>query len=196
MLDPTASFALANRVAGEARGLGIQTALIGASALAANNYLRGTVDMDLASRVDLPKLRELESHLQKVGLRTRLSMPDEDDNLGGVLRVWEREDDEGDPIDVVEVVNFLNPFRPRPNPAADAIRNALPLDHASELRYAQLADLVALKLYAGALRDLADVVELLVHNPAADLDEIRTTCKRYGFDAVLEDLISQAHQRR
>jgi hypothetical protein len=28
------------------------------------------------------------------------------------------EDEEGNPTDVVEVVNFLNPFRPRTNPAA------------------------------------------------------------------------------
>jgi hypothetical protein len=196
MLDPTATLALADRVAGEAIALGIETALIGASALAANNYLRGTTDMDLATRVDLTRLRELASRLGTLGLKTRITTPDEHDDLGGVVRVWEHEDEDGEPIDVVEVVNFLNPFRPHQNPAGDAIKNAIPLDQTSHLRYARLPDLIALKLYAGALRDQADVVELLVHNPGADLDEIRATSKTYGLDARLEELIQQAHKRR
>ena len=66
------------------------------------------------------------------------SMPEEDDPLGGVLRIWEHEDKDGDgepvPVGVVEVVNFRNPIRPRPNPAAAAIRDAEPLDENTNLR--------------------------------------------------------------
>jgi hypothetical protein len=54
-----------------------------------------------------------------------------------------------------------------------------------------LAQLVALKLYAGGLRSKADIVELLRRNPEADLDAIRTTCRGYrlrGLEAILAEL--------
>ena len=57
---------LAERVAEIARGLGIETALIGATALAVHGYVRGTLDIDLASIVDRerrgdpPRLRRRE----------------------------------------------------------------------------------------------------------------------------------------
>jgi hypothetical protein len=48
-----------------------------------------------------------------------------------------------------------------------------------------------LKLYAGGLKSLADIVELLRRNPQADLDMIGQTCREYrlrGWDRVLEEL--------
>lgn len=54
-----------------------------------------------------------------------------------------------------------------------------------------LAQLVALKLYAGGLGSKADIVELLRRNPEADLDAIRAACRRYrlqGLDAILAEL--------
>ena len=41
---------LAERVAEAARELGIETALIGAMAMAVHKYLRGTADVDLGTR--------------------------------------------------------------------------------------------------------------------------------------------------
>jgi hypothetical protein len=74
--------------------------------------------------------------------------------------------DPPDPCALAErVAAAAQTLRPRPNPAATAIRDAVPLDEKTTLRYVRLADLVALKLYAGARRDLADVVELLVPKP-------------------------------
>lgn len=187
---------LAERVAEVARQLGIEMALIGAAALAAHNYVRGTNDVDLATAVD-PRttLRELQEALTKLALHTKLNMPDEDDVLGGVLGVWEHEDEEGTPVDVVEVVNFHNPYRPRPNPAARAIGNAMPLEAGSPLRYVRLPDLVALKLYAGGRTDLADIGELLVKNPEADVNEIRSAAAPYDRDDNLERLIAEARAR-
>jgi len=110
--------------------------------------------------------------------------------------VWESEDDDGDPIDYVEVVNFTNPHRPRFTPATNAIRNAVPIDDRSPIRAVRLPDLIALKLDTGARRDQADVVELLVRNPDADLDEIRATCAPFGHADMLETLIAEALQTR
>src|SRR5207249_1778691 len=103
---------------------------------------RATEDVDLATATDpYTGLTKLEHALQGLGFRTRLRFPDEHDALGGVLRVWEHEDDDDDPIDYVEVVNFSNPHRPALTPAADAIRNAVPIDDRSPIRVARLPDL-------------------------------------------------------
>jgi hypothetical protein len=181
---------LAERVADVARGLGIETALIGALALAVHNYVRATQDADLATHVPLYDLMRLDEALTAAGLKTRLRKPDDEDDLGGVLRVWEHEDDDEEPIEPVEVVNFLNKLRPRRSPAREALARAVELDEA-RVRCVLLQDLIALKLDAGGRSDLADVVAVLRSNPGADLDAIRATCKSYGFD-VIDTLIEEA----
>lgn len=190
-------FALAERVANAAKDFRIETALIGASALAVHNYVRATEDVDLATAVDpYTKLTALQAALDRQGLKTRLLLPDEDDLLGGVLKVWEREDEEGEPIDVVEVVNFQNPHRPgRLNPGANAIKNSIQLDAQSSLRCVQLRDLIALKLFAGSMRDLGDIAELLVANASADLVEIRETASPYDRSNELERILKEVELR-
>lgn len=79
---------LAERVATIAAEVGIVTAVIGATALAAHNYVRGTADIDLATAVDpFRDLSRLRDRLAAEGYHTELNMPDADDSLGGVLRV-------------------------------------------------------------------------------------------------------------
>lgn len=178
----------ANHVAQIAAELGIPTALIGAIALAAHNYVRGTADVDLATAVDpFGDLRRLEQRLQAEGFHTELYLPDEDDSLGGLLRVRVRAED-----DPVEIVNFYNPLSPSKNPGLEAIQMATPVGSSYALRYATLAHLVALKLYAGSRRDQADVVELLRRNPEHDLARIREVCAQYGLADVLDELAREA----
>jgi hypothetical protein len=191
MAEQTTPVEFAERVANIALRLNIETALIGAYALAAYHYVRGSSDIDLATNVQLHELQSLKRALEDVGLHTKLNTPDDQDPLGGVLVIWERANDEGEPIDPVEVVNYYNPYRPQRTPARDAIKNAISLAEKPGLRYPRLSDLIALKLYAGSRGDEADVVELLVRNPGADLDEVRATCKRYGFVRI-DELILEA----
>lgn len=179
---------LAERIAASAAQMGIPTALIGAMALAAHNYVRGTADIDLASAVDpFRELRRLRDALDAEGLHADLNMPDAEDGLGGVLRVRINADDD----ELVEIVNFHNPLNPSRNPGAEAVRTATALGPATSLRCASLAHLVALKLYAGSRRDQADVVELLRRNPEADLASVRDVCGRYGSSDTLEELIRE-----
>ena len=63
------------------------------------------------------------------------------------------------------------------------------------LKYVQLPDLIALKLYAGNRKDLADIVEVLVANPNANLDEIRAVAGPYDRTSELETLIAEATLR-
>ena len=182
---------LAERVATLAQNLGIQTAVIGAYALAIHHYARATDDLDLGTSVQLDDLRKLQTAVEQAGLSCHLETPDEQDDLGGKLTVWVRTDDEGDPLDEVEVVNFLNVHRPRRNPAGEAIRSSIPIAEGSSLRAPPLPNLIAMKLDTHASRDEVDVVAVLRANPDADLDAIRAACKAYGLDKI-DELIDYA----
>ncbi len=201
MHDPAATLALAERVAETARQLGFQTALIGAAALAVHRYTRGTQDVDLAVAIDpCTQLALLQQSLDSVGLNTQLRLPDADDPLGGVLVVRNPQSDDSEGDDVVEVVNFRNPYHAASTPAPAAIARAQPLPGTS-LRCVKIEDLVALKLYAGGLSDLADIEQLLAHNPEADLPAIRAAAAPFDTAGHLETLIARAtkpntHHRR
>jgi hypothetical protein len=143
-----------------------------------HRYTRGTGDIDLAVTVNpSTQLSALAQELMTAGFHTRLRLPDDDDPLGGVLGIWAA-DEYGEPADIVEVVNFLNPGRPHRNPAREAIARATTLE-GGRLRCVGLEDLVALKLYAGGLSDLADIAQLLAHNPEVDLDAVRAVASEY-----------------
>ncbi len=192
MLDPAASIALAEQVADAARRIGVDTALIGAAALAVHRYTRGTEDIDLAADVDPhEKLGALKKMLDSAGLHSRLRMPDAEDPLGGVLVVWATVDEDGEPTDIVEVVNFYNPERIVSTPASAAIARAGALPGTS-LRCVTIEDLIALKLYAGGLGDHADIVQLLARNREADLEAIREVAARFDVGGQLDALIEQA----
>lgn len=94
MDELTAAVDLAERVARIARGLNIETVLIGAYALAVHNVVRGTGDIDLASAVSVQDLYLLRRATEDAGYRTLWSSPEDGDPLGGVLRIWEREDED------------------------------------------------------------------------------------------------------
>ncbi len=196
MLDPATSLALAEQVADTARRLGFESALIGGAALAVHRYTRGTEDIDLAVSLDPHRqLLALERALAAAGLHTRLRLPDDEDPLGGVLTVWASIDAQGQPVDVVEVVNFHNPGRIVSTPAPAAIARAWPLP-GSPLRCVTLEDLVAFKLYAGGLADHADIVQLLLCNPDADLAAIRAVAAPFDNGEQLDGLIDQARIER
>lgn len=196
MLDPAAQLSLAEQVAEAARRSGFETALIGGAALAVHRYTRGTEDIDLAANVDpFAQLSALERALGSAGLHTSLRLPDDEDPLGGVLVVWTSVDEDGEPADVVEVVNFYNPGRIVRTPAPVAIARSQELP-GSSLRCVTIEDLVALKLYAGGLGDHADIVQLLARNPDADLAAIRKAAAPFDVAGQLDALIEQAVDSR
>jgi hypothetical protein len=158
------------------RDLGVETALIGASALAVHGYPRATQDVDLGVATDpFTKLREAQTRLRSTfGEGVELVMPDADDPLGGVLTV------QGTDFEPVQVVNFSNPLGSGVNPGHEAVRNAIPgLIEGSDLRVVDIPHLVALKLYSGGYKSRLDVLELLERNPDAPLDPIREVCARF-----------------
>ncbi|MCG6116792.1 MAG: hypothetical protein MEQ07_01155 [Aquimonas sp.] len=170
----------------------MDSALIGAAALAVHGYTRGTEDIDLAVFGHPHRqLIALERQLSALGFRTQLRLPDDEYPPGGVLSVWSKTDEGRDAADLVEVVNFLNPAHPSPAPVREALADALPLG-GSVLRCVRLEHLVALKLYAGGLGDHADIVQVLARNPGFDRESIRSVASRCDRDRVLEGLMEQA----
>lgn len=182
MSDAGENLQAAERVASLLVENGVPAVVIGAVALAAHRYVRHTEDIDLGVDADLPKMRALAAVLRSEGFVVDLHEPDGDDPLGGVIDV-------SGAFGLVQVVSFGDRF-----PAV--IRDALAADDVrirpgSELRLVPIAQLVALKLYAGGSGSKSDIIELLRRNPEADLDAIRETCRRYrlcGLDAVLQEL--------
>ena len=172
MSDPT--LALAEGVVEIDDSRRIRTAHIGAAALAVHGYTRGTQNLDVAIAVAPDStLREFAQALERAGIANRLQLPDEVDPLGGVIRIWTAEDEDGRGTTVVEVVNFFKPLCPTRNPGAQTLFNAASIE-GTPLRCASLQDLVALKLYAGGRADHADVVQLIARTPTPNLDAIRS----------------------
>jgi hypothetical protein len=156
--------------------------VIGAVAMAAHHYVRTTQDLDLGVNADVATLKAILKTLGSKGFVAELNEPDGNDPLGGVLDIrgefgW------------VQIISFADRF-----PAA--IHDALLASPAalrphSRVKIAPLPQLIALKLYAGGLKSKADVLELLKHNPEADIQAIRATCRRYrvrGLAEILREL--------
>lgn len=179
--DPEGNLRAAERVASLLAENGVRAVLIGGVALAAHRYVRHTVDIDLGVDADVPKMRVLAAALCGEGFVVDFHEPDGDDPLGGVIDV-------SGPFGLVQVVSFANRF---PAVIHDALAGEdVRIRPGSELRLVPLAQLVALKLYAGGAGSRSDIVELLRRNPEADLNCVWETCRRYrlrGLDALLEE---------
>lgn len=172
----------AERIAALIAGEGLEVVVIGAVALAAHRYVRFTHDVDLGVNADLKQMRHLVDSLRSRGYDAVLHEPDGQDPLAGMIDITGS-------FGMVQIVSFEDRF-----PAA--IRDALAGEDIRTrpdggLRVIPIPQLVALKLYAGGWKSLADIVELLRRNPEADLEAIGETCRRYrlrGWGKVLEEL--------
>jgi hypothetical protein len=155
-------------------------------ALAARGYPRSTADFDLATCADpFRQLGAVAERLRASGYEVELRVPDADDPLGGVIDIV------GEGFRKVQVVNFLNPFRPRAaRLAEEAIRAAEAMPDL-RTRVVTVPYLVAFKLYAGGHRNASDVLELLERNPHVALDEVRELCVRHGLGSELVPLLRE-----
>jgi len=183
------TLAAAERIATLLEAREVPSALIGAMALAVHGHSRATADVDLAVATDPYRvLRPFAKALEAEGFQVRLSEPDAQDSLGGVLTVT------ADDIDPVQVVNFFNPWAPGSTLGPDAIASAQPCA-GSRLRVVDLPHLVALKLYAGGPKSEADVQALLTANEGTDLDRLRAVCRAHRLEAEFGELLDRIGPR-
>lgn len=182
MTSPDALLTAAERIANLLAARGIDTLLIGASALAAHGYVRHTEDIDLGVNVAIRDLVSVADGLREAGFEVAAREPDGQDPLGGVIDV-------SGPFGLVQIVNFGERF---PAVIDSGLAAAtLRVRSGAGLRIIPLAHLIALKLYAGGMKSKADIVELLKRNPDADRDTIRALCRGYRLRG-LEPLIREA----
>ncbi len=177
---------LAEWIADRVQEQGGHCAVIGAVALAAHGYARTTRDLDLATELDpVTQMRDIEAICRQEGMHAVLRLPDAEDPRGGVLTVH------GQASHPVQLVNFHNPLRATRNPGADAIATSCALIAGSPLRIAGVAQLVALKLYAGGFKSKLDVLELLRCQPAIDRGALEACCTPYGLQDELAEILAE-----
>lgn len=162
--------------------------VIGAIALAAHGYVRGTEDVDLAIAVNPNGLealaRRLQNRLAQVEIKVELPTPD--DPLGGVVNLRRTD---GTTEGLVQVVNFDNAPGggfPALVLSADAAPFSFPDGGQGELVSAE--DLVFFKLYAGGTKSRADVEELLVRKKL-DVEKLRSIAQRYRMTDELQAVL-------
>jgi hypothetical protein len=138
--------------------------------------------LDLGISTDPKTLREVSKALSDhKEFQVALREPGASDPLSGVIDIRGS-------FGMVQIANFGQTF---PAVIKDAWQESTFAVHPkSNLRLAPLPHLIALKLYAGGLKSLADIAELLKHNPDADLDEVRVLCKTYRLKG-LKKIISE-----
>jgi len=177
---------VAERVASIFAEQGVSCLVIGAVAMAAHRYVRYTEDIDLGTDADLKTMRAVADLLSREGYDVEIHEPDAEDPLGGVMNI-------SGPFGLVQVVSFADRF---PRVIHDALEaEDVRIRPGTELRLVPIAQLVAMKLYAGGHASMSDVIELLRRNPEANIEAIRATCRKYrlrGFDAVLKELEPEA----
>jgi hypothetical protein len=89
----------------------------------------------------------------------------------------------------VQISSYAGKF---PAVVDDALREArLVVREGSPLKLVPIPQLIALKLYAGGMKSKADIIELLIRNPEADLQSVRDACRNYRLEG-LEELIAEA----
>jgi len=190
MPDAEAILKAAETVVGVLEQHGIESIVIGAVALAAYRYVRQTEDLDLGVNADIPTLRTVARAIRQEGFTVELREPDMDDPLGGVIDVT------GD-FGLLQIISFAGRF---PAVINDAVRDSTTVVRAgSPLRLVPIPQLVALKLYAGGRKSMADIVELLERNPELDLAALRAQCARYrlpGLDALIAEANGERGQGR
>lgn len=181
MSQATRKIQLANEVARKLAEAGAPCALIGATALAFHGYERATEDIDLAIGTTRPldDLSAMIADILPVNLVQHVSQPDFDDILGGVVTIG-TVDEDGDIDEVwVQVINFVNPRRPRKSVITAAISNAQ--DSLLEIPVVDIPYLVALKLLAGSRRDLSDAEELLKIRPQ-EIESSQNLASQLGLE--------------
>jgi hypothetical protein len=168
-------------------------ALVGATALAAHGYSRATEDVDIGVVVaDLQLLKTIAAGANaRLGVNAQVSLPDQDDPLGGVVTL------SGVGVRQVQIINFVNPIGMGDHPGREAVQGAEPLVvGGASVGVVGLEHLVAMKLFAGGIKSQADVVELLAFNPEADLDRIALLCARFGLSAAWSAVLPEVRSAR
>ena len=174
MTSPEANADLAEHALAVLQRHGVDAVVIGGFALAAHNYQRSTIDLDLGVNTTRTTLRAVRDELVTQGYDVDLREPDGNDPLGGTIDI------ESSAGGVVQIINFDNtPAGGFPKVIRDAIHAMGP--PTGRLRVAPLPYIIAMKLYAGGEKSRRDIQALVQNNPDEDWEAVRALCKSYNL---------------
>ncbi len=149
---------------------GIDYAVIGALAASVHGVVRASVDADAVLSIDTRGLRQLERQFADAGYEVQLREGDFQDPVPAVLVI---KDGHGNRVDLLGGIRGLE--------AAAFSRTVTVPFQGKSLRVIGLEDLIAMKVFAGAPKDLNDAgAAIQVAGDALDLDLLRRLAKGYG----------------
>lgn len=168
---------------------GVRTFVIGAIALAAHGYVRGTADVDLAIALEPRELQALAAALRDLiaDVEVTVEMPSSDDPLGGVIDV-RRASDRGI---LVQIVNFDNsPGGGFPALVREARTEPFEFSAGRSGALVSAEDLVFFKLYASGNRNHVDIQELLARRQI-DVARLEALARRYRMEPQLSAVLGK-----
>jgi hypothetical protein len=162
---------------------GIAYAVIGAMAAAVHGVVRASIDADAVLSVTTLRLRQLEREFAAASFMTQLREGDLADPVPAVL---ELSDPHGNRVDLLAGLRGLEPA---------AFARALTVPFQGEtLRIIGREDFVAMKIFAGAPKDLADARSVIqLAGASLDLVLLRQLAQRYGQSTLgaLEQMLGR-----
>ena len=162
---------------------GVTYAVIGAMAAAVHGVVRASIDADVVLPVNAARLRQLEKGFVAAGFQTQLRQGDSEDPVPAVLAL---SDPHGNRVDLLAGLRGLEPA---------AFSRALTVPFQGEtLRVIGREDFVAMKLFAGGPKDMADAhAAIRVAGGSLDLMLLRQLARRYGPSTLeaLEQMLQQ-----
>lgn len=164
------------------RAANVNYAVVGAMAAAFHGALRASFDADALLSINVSALAELERSLKAAGFKTELRRGDMGDPIGAVLKLHDNFDNS---VDLMVGIRGFDPM-------AFSRTIEVALDGES-LKFVGLEDFVAMKLFAGGPRDLADAKGALEAAPEPpNMALLRALANRYGPETArsLESLQS------
>ena len=148
---------------------GIAYAVIGAMAAAVHGVVRASIDADAVLSFTPLRLRQLEREFTAASFMTQLREGDLADPEPAVL---ELSDPHGNRVDLLAGLRGLEPA---------AFARALTVPFQGTLRIIGREDFVAMKIFAGAPKDLADARSMIqLAGASLDLVLLRQLAQRYG----------------
>jgi hypothetical protein len=163
---------------------GIAYAAIGGLAASVHGPVRASEDADAVLSIDAGRLRQLEKKFLAAGFQTQLTQGDFDDPVPAVLVLLDRH---GNKVDLLGGLRGLEP-------AAFSRARAVPFE-GEALRVIGREDFIAMKVFAGSHKDMADALSALrVAGDAVDLVLVRRLAQRYGQSTLeaLERMLSES----
>ena len=152
----------------------VNYAVIGALAASFYGIVRASLDADAVISLTFPSLRGLEKIFKKAGFHTDLRRGDPDDPIAALLAITDKH---GNRVDLLTGIRGMDP-----EAFSRTVEAPLLGKH---LRMIGIEDFIAMKIYAGSPKDLADAKNALaVSEKSIDRTLLQKVARRFGIKTL------------